>query len=172
MLGIDYGTVRIGLALGELASGLVLPLPVLAHPGSEGEVVARIEEVARGRDAAIVVIGNPLHMSGEASSMSARVAKLRDALAARLAAPVILRDERLSSVAAEEQLSSAGLRWWQYEKGKIDTVAAMNLVRELIVELRPELGRLEEDASPPEQRRREKDERRRDARKNRKRARD
>lgn len=168
VLGVDYGTVRIGLALGELGSGLVLPLPVLSNPGTLDEAAARIAEIARGREAALLVLGNPVHMSGEASSMSEKVAKLRDALAAALSVPVILRDERLSSVAAEEQLAAAGLRWWQYEKGKIDTLAAMNLVRELLVELKPELGRLEEDApAPPE--RREKDQRRRDARKRRKR---
>ena len=168
VLGVDFGTVRIGLALGELGSGLVLPLPVLANPGSDEETAARIEEVARGRDAAVVVIGDPVHMSGEASTMSLRVEKLRAALAARLQVPVVLRDERLSSVGAEEQLTSAGLKWWQYEKGKIDTLAAMGIVRELLIEIRPELGRISEEEPEAPLPRREKDQRRRDARKKRK----
>ncbi len=169
VLGVDFGTVRIGLALGEIGSGLVLPLPVLENPGTEEETATRIEEVARGRDAAVVVIGNPVHMSGEASAMSARVEKLRVALAARLAVPIVLRDERLSSVTAEEQLADAGLRWWQYEKGKVDTLAAMGMVRELLIEIRPELGRISEDEPEPPAPRRDKDQRRRDARKKRKR---
>ncbi len=101
--------------------------------------------------------------------MSIQVAKLQGALAARLQVPVVLRDERLSSVTAEEQLADAGMRWWQYEKGKIDTLAAMGIVRELLIEIKPELGRISaEDAEPPTPLRREKDQRRRDARKKRK----
>lgn len=168
VLGVDYGTVRIGLALGELSSGLVLPLPVLSNQGSIDEAIERIAEIARGRDAAVVVIGDPVHMSGEASPMSAQVERLRAGLQARLTVPVVKRDERLSSVNAEEQLAAAGLRWWQYEKGKIDTIAAMNIARELLIEIKPELGRIgEEEPEPPTPARREKDQRRRDARKNR-----
>jgi putative Holliday junction resolvase len=170
VLGVDYGTVRIGLALGELGSGLVLPLPVLASPVTLEETAERIAEVALGREASVVVLGNPVHMSGDASSMSVKVTKLKELLGARLAIPVVLRDERLSSVQAEEQLKDAGLRWWQYEKGKIDTLAAMGLVRELLIEIKPELGRIsEESAEPPTPERREKDQRRRDARRKRKR---
>lgn len=159
---------RIGLALGEIGSGLVLPLPVLSNPGTLDETARSLEEIARGRDAAVVVIGDPVHMSGEASDMSQRVARLRDALAPRLQVPVVLRDERLSSVTAEGQLADAGLRWWQYDKGKIDTLAAMNIVRELLIEIRPELGRIGEEEPDVPLPRREKDQRRRDARKKRK----
>jgi putative Holliday junction resolvase len=172
VLGVDYGTVRIGLAVGELGSGLVLPLPVLANPGSFEATVERIAETARVREAAIVVLGNPVHMSGEESPMSAQVRKLKTALEAHMPIPVVLRDERLSSVQAEEQLKDAGLRWWQYEKGRIDTLAAMNLVRELLVEIKPELGRLNEAShEPPAPERRGRAQRRQDARKNNKRRR-
>jgi len=155
ILGVDFGTVRIGLAVGELGSGLVLPLPVLSNPGTLEQTAERIAEVARGREVAAVVLGNPIHVSGEASAMSAKVGGLKTALATRLSVPVVLRDERYSSVQAEEQLTAAGLKWWQYEKGKVDQLAAMSLVRELLIEIKPELGRVsEDDPTPP---RREKD---------------
>jgi len=170
VLGVDYGTKRIGLALGELGSGLVLPLPVLENPGSLEGCAERIAEIARGRDAAIVVLGKPVHMSGDESAMSKEVTKLAGALSALITAPVVLRDERLSSVTAQEQLASAGLRWWQYEKGKIDQLAAMNIVRELLIEVKPELGKIREDEGElPTSQRREKDKRRREGRKKKKR---
>jgi putative Holliday junction resolvase len=165
ILGVDFGTVRIGLALGELGSGLVLPLPVLPNPGSLEETATRIAEIAKGREAAAVVLGDPVHMSGEKSPMSEKVEKLKAALIALLAVPVVTRDERLSSVSAEEQLTSAGMKWWQYEKGKIDTIAAMGLVRELLIEIKPELGRIPDDAPDEPAPRRDKAQRRRDARK-------
>lgn len=165
VLGVDYGTVRIGLAIGEVASGLVLPLQVLPSPATLEEAAERIADIARGRDAVAVVIGDPLHMSGEASPMSAKVARLQGELVRLLGVPVLLRDERLSSVEAEQSLAAQGLKWWQYEKGRVDTLAAMGLVRELLVERNPELGKVTEDAPPdapePDTSRRRRDERKR-----------
>ncbi|MBI3725552.1 Holliday junction resolvase RuvX [bacterium] len=161
VLGVDYGTVRIGLAVGDLVSGLVLPVPILEHPGSQGNVVSRLAEIARAKDAVAIVIGNPLHLSGKPGTLTAEVTAVRDALAKRLSLPVHLRDESLTSVGAEESLSSAGLKWWQYPKDKIDTIAAMTIVREFLMEQNPALGKLD-DATPFEAtpREREKDSRR------------
>ena len=43
--------------------------------------------------------------------------------------PVLLQDERLSSVEAEARLKALGLRWWQYDKGQVDAMAAMAIAR-------------------------------------------
>ena len=88
VLGVDYGEVRIGLALGDLGSGLVLALPVLEHPGDEEGAAERLAEVARIREVGHVVLGNPIHMSGAASPMSLAVARIRDLIADRLDLPV------------------------------------------------------------------------------------
>lgn len=152
VLGVDYGTVRIGLALGDLASGLVLPLPVLPNPGTVEGAITRLEEVARGRSAVTVVLGDPVFASGVPSPMSLTIARVADELARRLGVPVLRRDERLTSVNAEETLAAQGLRWWQYSKGQVDTLAAMTLVRELLIERDPELGKVrEEDPGEPAQ---------------------
>jgi len=80
-------------------------LPVLAHPGDEAGVVARLAEVARGRGATVVVLGDPKHLSGAVSAQSRVVHRVRDLLAAAIApVPVVLEDERLTSVDAEQQL--------------------------------------------------------------------
>ena len=84
VVGVDYGTVRIGLALGERSSGLVMPLPVMPHPGSEEAVVERLAAVAQAHDATRVVIGDPLHMTGESSPMSLVVSRLAEGLRAAL----------------------------------------------------------------------------------------
>lgn len=168
VLGVDYGTVRIGLALGELGSGLVVPIDVVANPGSLEGAAERIVAVARERGVAAVVLGNPVHMSGEASDMSRAVAALRDLLLRALACPILLRDERLTSVEAQSTLAAQGLKWWQYPKERLDALAAMQIVKELLVEHDPSVGRLNEtpDSDAPLARR-EKDERRRKARKRR-----
>jgi putative Holliday junction resolvase len=139
VLGVDYGTVRVGLALGFLDTGLTIALPVLANPGTEEALVASLAEVARARDATVVVLGNPLHMSGKKSAGTHTVTRLRDRLHEATKLPVVLEDERLTSADAESQLKDAGLRWWQVPKGQIDTVSAMGIVRGYMTRRRPEL---------------------------------
>ena len=97
-----------------------------------------------------VVIGDPIHMSGKRSPMSVVVSRLRDAIADALgdAADVALIDERLTSAAAEASLRDAGLRWWQFDKGRIDALSAMALVRDRLVQLRPGLAL--DEPPPPE----------------------
>jgi putative Holliday junction resolvase len=149
VLGVDYGSVRIGLALGCPRTGLVIPLPVMDHPGDEEAAVERILEVARGRAVGRIVIGDPLHMSGAASPMSATVGRLRRALEKALEIPVLLQDERLTSAEAEASLHASGLRWWQYDKGRIDALAAMAIVRDHLLAENPSLGL--STGEPPEE---------------------
>lgn len=150
VLGVDYGTVRVGLALGFLDTGLTIALPVLPNPGGEDALVASLAEVARARDATVIVIGNPLHMSGKRSEGSRTVTRLRDRLAELTKLPVVLEDERLTSADAEAQLKDAGLRWWQVPKGQIDTVSAMGIVRGYMTRRKPELLVAKEEPPPPE----------------------
>lgn len=141
ILGVDYGTVRIGLAIGFLRTGLTVGVPVLDNPGSEEAVAASLAEVARARGAAVVVIGKPLHLSGKESAGSRLSARLRDKLQPLLGeeVQVVLEDERLTSADASEQLRDAGLRWWQVPKGQIDTVAAMTIARTYMTRRNPDL---------------------------------
>lgn len=147
IVGVDYGTVRIGLALGDRRTGLVVPLPVMPHPGSEAEVVERIVAVVEAHEATRIIIGDPLHMSGESSPMSLVVARLAEGLRAAMDGVCVeLADERLTSADAESQLHAAGLRWWQYDKGQVDAMSAMTLVRDRLATLDP--GRAISSAPP------------------------
>jgi putative holliday junction resolvase len=150
VLGVDYGTVRVGLALGFTKGGLVVPIPVLPHPGSEDALVAGLAEVARARDATVVIIGNPLHMSGKASAGTHTVRRLREKLEQTLGRPVVLEDERLTSSDAHDQMKAMGLRWWQVPKGQIDAVAAMAIVKQYLARLDPRLLLEAEEEPPPD----------------------
>lgn len=153
ILGVDYGTVRIGLAIGFLRTGLTIGVPVLDNPGSDDAVAAALAEVARARNVNVVVLGKPLHLSGKESAGSRLAARLRDKLELLLGveAKVVLEDERLTSADAAEQLRDAGLRWWQVPKGQIDTVSAMTIARTYMTRRNPELlmEREEDVPAPP-----------------------
>lgn len=152
VLGVDYGTVRIGLAIGFLRTGLTVGIPVLENPGSEDAVVLALSEVARARSASVVVLGKPLHLSGKESAGSRLAARLREKLQLLLGAEaqVVLEDERLTSADAAEQLRDAGLRWWQMPKSQIDTVSAMTIARTYMTRRNPDLLlEREQDAPAP-----------------------
>lgn len=170
-LGIDYGTVRIGLALGFLDSGLVIQLPILPNPGNEEKAIESLAGVVRERAPLRVVLGNPvMPLSGDPSAMSRIVARIASGLESAAGVEVVLQDERRSSVNAEEELKEVGLRWWQYGKGQIDTMAAMAIVRAQMVQDNPSLAmQREEPEDLPDPKRDSRRDRRRRARKGRKR---
>lgn len=149
VLGVDYGSVRVGLALGYLRTGLTIALPVLDNPGTEEAVVTALASVAQARGVDVVVIGDPKHMSGKASQGSRTAARLAEGLRRALGIEVVLEDERLTSADAEAQLRDAGLRWWQVPKGQIDTVAAMGIVRGYLTRRNPDLLLAREEEAPP-----------------------
>jgi putative pre-16S rRNA nuclease len=129
-LGLDYGTVRIGLALALPGGGLIVPLDTLANPGEDAAAADLVAEVVRSHSADELVIGDPLHMDGAVSDMSRRVQAFAELVRARVEVPVHLQDERLTSQEAERQFREAGLHWRQVDKGRIDAVAAMGILRD------------------------------------------
>lgn len=106
-IGIDLGTVRIGVATCD-PSGL-LAAPYDTVPRGAGDL-DRIAEIVAERVAIEVVLGLPLSMSG-ADGPSARAARDYSVTLAVRVAPVLVRlvDERLSTVAAARGLRSAGV---------------------------------------------------------------
>jgi len=75
-----------------------------------------------------IIVGNPLHMSGDVSPWAAKVQEFADELRKRSTLPVTLWDERLSSVAAHEILDEAG-HDSRNRKYVIDQVAAVVILR-------------------------------------------
>ena len=122
ILGIDYGTVRTGLAISD-------PLGIIAQPletikaDSLADLITKITTRCQEKEVEQIVIGLPRHMSGEESEGSSRARKLGDQLTGKLALPVIYQDERLSTAAAKRVMSEAAVSR-KKRREKIDSVAA------------------------------------------------
>lgn len=103
LLGVDLGSRRIGVALADPRVGSVRPLVTLRRQDAEheGAVLARL--VAE-HGVTELVVGLPLHMSGDEGGQALQTRAWAEAMAERLCLPLSLRDERLSSVAAEERM--------------------------------------------------------------------
>jgi len=96
VLALDHGTVRVGCALSDPTGTLATPLPVIEPP--EPRAVAElVEEHAVER----VVVGLPVHLSGEEGSQAALARTFCTELQAMLPVPVETYDERLTSRMAD-----------------------------------------------------------------------
>ncbi len=126
ILGVDFGERRIGLALGEPASGVVVGLPVLETADALGEAGA-IAEIAGAREVAEIVVGLPLNMDDTEGPRAVRTREFADALRERTKIPVRLFDERLTSHEAEVRLRGSGLGR-KAKRRHVNTVAAQIIV--------------------------------------------
>ena len=127
VMALDVGKVRVGVALSDPLGYTAQPLLTLWRK-SRGEDLRSLLRLIRRHEVAEIVVGNPLHMSGDVSPWAAKVQEFAEELRVRSGLPVHLWDERLSSVAAHEILDEAG-HDRQDRKHLIDQVAAVVILR-------------------------------------------
>jgi putative holliday junction resolvase len=104
ILGIDLGERRIGLAIAESDGFAARPLATLQRARILDGDVANLARVVASNRVGELVVGLPLDARGTEGTMSAAARTWATAIAGRLALPVALRDERLSSHLAESRL--------------------------------------------------------------------
>lgn len=131
-LGVDVGTVRVGLAASDPSGLLASAVATLAR---DAQGVADHLEIAREaseRGAVEVLVGLPRHLSGREGPAAVAARGYAEGLA-RLLAPVPVRlvDERLSTVAAHRQLHGSGVRGRRH-RAVVDQVAAVVLLQDAL----------------------------------------
>lgn len=125
-LGIDVGTVRIGVARSD-PSGL-LATPVETVRRGRGDL-ARIARLAAEHAAVEVIVGLPTSLSGREGPAAKAAREFAARLAARLApVPVALFDERLTTVTAQRDLRAGGVRA-RDQRAVVDQAAAVVLLQ-------------------------------------------
>ena len=127
VMGLDVGKVRVGVALSDPLGYTAQPLLTLWRK-SRGEDFRSLMRLIRKHEVSEIVVGNPLHMSGDVSPWAAKVHEFAEELRVRSGLPVQLWDERLSSVAAHEILDEVG-HDRRDRKYVIDQVAAVVILR-------------------------------------------
>jgi putative holliday junction resolvase len=139
LAGIDYGTVRIGIAITDPAQSLASPLEILTRRDKfqDQRYFCRLAEQER---LAGFVVGLPIHTSGEEGQKSFESREFAKWLGEITKLPVVLFDERYSTAQAESLLQDAGLTS-KRRKERRDMLAAQILLAEYL-----ESGR---SAEPP-----------------------
>ncbi len=130
LLGIDYGRVRVGLAVCD-ELGISTRALGFVRRESDAQVAAIVAEVAKREGVGGFVIGLPLHANGDAGGNVRWVRDFSKLLLARLALPLNEVDERYSSSEAEQALRDEG-RWPPKEKGDVDARCAAILLRRFL----------------------------------------
>lgn len=103
LLGLDFGTARIGAALSDTARTIATPLEVIDRSDKRASF-ERIAELVTEWDITAVVVGLPLHLNGSRGSAVDFVEKEIASLGATIDVPVVTYDERLTTVTAHRSL--------------------------------------------------------------------
>jgi putative Holliday junction resolvase len=134
-LGLDIGKRRIGVAVSDPLGMVARPVETL-HSVSLNKDVAYIAELAKSLEAEKVVMGDPIHMSGDPSPMSGRARKFGDLLAEVSGLPVVYWDERLTTVEAQRILQDSGVQP-RKARQQIDAVAAAVILQSYLNTIKP-----------------------------------
>ena len=126
LAGIDYGTVRIGIAITDPEQRIASPLSNYTRRGEKADAEFFRKLVADERIAGFVV-GLPLHLDGRESEKSAEARRLGEWLRQTTALPVVFFDERFTSVEAEQALLGAEMTK-KKRKARLDKLAAQILL--------------------------------------------
>jgi putative Holliday junction resolvase len=122
-LGLDLGSVRIGVATSDPGRVIASPYDVIARGKDHAVDHAAIAAAVAESDADVVVVGLPRNMSGRETAAAQAVRSEAEELQAVLSVPIVFWDERLSTVTAQRSLIAGGVRRKQ-RKGSVDKVAA------------------------------------------------
>jgi putative holliday junction resolvase len=118
-IGIDWGEKRIGLAIGDEKTGMVIPFGVVSD-------INEVVKVIKDEDIDKIVIGKPISLNNKELFMFKKVEKFSDLLEKNTKKEIIMHDERLSSKAADN------LPGDKKNKALRDAIAAMLILESFL----------------------------------------
>ena len=108
ILALDLGKKRIGLALSDPLGLTAQGLPTLQRVNIRTDL-AELDRLAAEHDVSLILLGLPLHMSGDEGRQALNTREFAGRLAERTGREVRLWDERLTTVEAQRVLKSSGI---------------------------------------------------------------
>jgi putative Holliday junction resolvase len=127
LLGFDYGSKQIGVAVGQVITGQARELCVLKAQNGVPDW-QKVEALMREWQPDALIVGLPLNMDGSPSDMSARAEKFSRQLHGRFQLPVHTHDERLTTYAAKGERMARGQHAGSYREHPVDALAATLLL--------------------------------------------
>lgn len=130
MIALDLGEKRIGVAISDALSISISRLEALPRTNWK-QTLRAVADLLQRFDAQTLVIGLPLRMNGSRGDAAEKMHEIARKFAQSLGVPVYLQDERLSSVAAEQNLKAEGVHHSQIAS-LVDSEAAAVILQDFI----------------------------------------
>ncbi len=124
VLGVDWGEVRIGLAVSDETGTIASPYKVIPNGGEAAQAVVNAASVTGAEE---IVVGYPLTLTGAEGPATERVQDFAREIQRRVSVPIKLVDERFTTKAAEEKLRAAGASREKIKKTADAAAAALIL---------------------------------------------
>ena len=126
ILGVDLGSVRIGVAIREAPGLPAVPLTTIAHATWASDVAALLR-LAAERNADRIVIGNPVRMDGTPGGAAQRVAAFIRELRSQFKGEVVAQDERFTTISAARRLRDLPMSGSKRRR-HVDELAAVEIL--------------------------------------------
>jgi putative holliday junction resolvase len=123
ILGIDYGSVRIGLSLSD-------PLGLIAQPieayKNDAMLFSNLKHVSVRENVSLIVVGMPYNLKGQKAQKAEEVQKFIGQLQEKLCMEIVTWDERFTTTIADQTMLAMGTKKSERQKkdGRIDSMAA------------------------------------------------
>jgi putative Holliday junction resolvase len=123
ILGIDYGSQRIGLSLSD-------PLGITARPidpvKNDSKLFEHLRQLSKKERVELIVVGMPLNLKGQRAHMAEEVQRFVERIKGELGAEVVTADERFTTAIANRTMLEMGTKKKDRRKrdGRIDSMAA------------------------------------------------
>jgi putative Holliday junction resolvase len=130
LLAIDLGAKRVGIAVSDELRITVTALERLERR-SWKELHSRFATIIQSYDARALVIGLPLNLDGTRGEAADQAVRIAENFRKSLNVPVFLQDERLTSLAAESEMRTHGIRRGEIAQ-RIDSESAAIILRDFI----------------------------------------
>jgi len=130
IMGLDYGSVTVGVAVSDALFLTAQGIEVIRRKQDNKlrQTLARIEELIAQYEVGTIIVGYPKHLNNTIGERALKSEEFAERLRQRTGLEVILWDERLTTVAAQQVLTQAGLN--HEEKAKVvDKLAAVLILQ-------------------------------------------
>ena len=130
VLGIDYGTARVGLAISDALKITAQTMPTIEINGNNNILIDKIKEIMKETKIDIVVIGYPKHLNGDKSEIAEKIDNVIP-LIENLGIEVEKIDERFTTVMAHRTMKDMGIKQ-KDKKTHADRLAAMYILEDYL----------------------------------------
>ncbi len=143
IMGLDFGGKTCGVALSDTLLITAQPKEIIRRDRENKlrRTLARIEELIEEYDVGLIVLGLPLNMDDTQGERARKTLEFQESLQRRTGLPVVMSDERLTTVEADEIMKEQGIPREKYHD-YVDMIAAGIILREYMENHRDELDSL------------------------------